>query len=275
MKVKYSAQVLNLYAKQTGQSLTDISEKSGISYSAINRYARGERLPDIENMLRICNALHIGVNHFFTHPDVEQTHVVIRHPEEWADIKFRYDRIEAIRLNNRLTKSELIRQINEFAGCSITTATYNHLIVGEHLNAETILGLIGSQNVELDYLFEQPTLSPTDDSVVVPRWKLDEMKSHITKLETAYRELELKNKRLEKMILPRYQERMENKDADKLIRECARKVWRAYADLQSWIDENVSNETTSPSVPYPEYEDGTKLVAESTDNEYVNHSHKA
>lgn len=239
MKLKYTAQALNLYTKLTGESLLRISDNTGISYSTINRYARGERLPDIDNLLRICNTLHIRVDNFFIHPDIEPTQLTVYHAEEWEDITFRFDRIEAIRLDKQLTKGALIQQINDYAGCNITLNTYNHLIVGEHTDGKTILGLLGSQDVDLDYLFEQPLPQETDDSVIIPRRTFAEMKERIAKLEQENRELEVKNKRLEKKTLPRYQERMNHKDADKIIREFIRKVDRSYADLKSWIeDEN-------------------------------------
>lgn len=261
MRLKYSAQVLNLYCKQTGYNLSQLSEKIGIGYSTLNRFARDERLPDIHTLLRICNTLHIRVNNFFVHPDIELTEVRIYEPEEWSDIHFRYDRIEAIRLNKQLSKEELIRQINDYAGCKTTRNTYNHLINGAQSNYVTVFGLIGSQDVELDYLFEQKDIALDNESVVISRKQLTEMKSYITRLENAYRELEVKNKRLEKRVLPRYEERRENIDAKKIIRNFVRNVERNLAELRSWVDEE-ENFTQTPSVPYGETKDRTLSVAE-------------
>lgn len=252
MKLKYTSQVLNLYCKQTGCSLLQLSEKIGIGYTTLNRFSKDERLPDIHTLLRICNTLHIRVNNFFIHPDIEQTELHVYEPEEWSDIQFRHDRIEAIRLSKGLTKEELIRQINEYAGCKTTRNTYNHLISGVHPSHSIVFGLIGSQDVELDYLFEQKDIEPNDESVVISRKKLMEMKSYISRLENAYRELEVKNKRLEKRVLPRYEERMENIDAKKIIRDFVRNVERSLAELRSWTDENEDicpNETKYNVIP--------------------------
>lgn len=264
MRLKYSSQILNLYCKQTGCNLSQLSEKIGIGYSTLNRFARDERLPDIQTLLRICNTLHIRVNNFFVHPDVEPTEVRIYEPEEWSDIRFRYDRIEAIRLNRQLSKEELIRQINNYAGCKTTRNTYNNLINGTQFSYIIVYGLIGSQDVELDYLFEQKDITPDDESVVISRKQLTEMKSYIARLENAYRELEVKNKRLEKRVLPRYEERRENIDAKKIIRNFVRNVERNLAELRSWTDEE-ENFTQAPSVPYGETEDRTLSVAERKD----------
>ena len=105
-------------------------------------------------------------------------------------------------------------------------------------------------------------MGENEDSMIVSRKKFVEMKDYIKKLENDYRELLLKNKRLEKMTLSRYSERMENKDADKVIREFMRKMERAYADLRSWTDEDHEPVTFSPSVPYPEQEERVFVVAE-------------
>lgn len=261
MRLTYSAQALNLYARQTGQSILQITETLGLSYSTVNRYSRGERLPDIGNLLLICNTLRLRVSEFFVHPDLEQTRVNIYLAEEWSDIVFRFDRIEAIRLGNNLTKAEMIQAINEAGGCNITKNTYNQLIAGKHQDWQTVLGVICSQDVELDYLFEQAPIGTGDDSVVISRKKLSEMKSYIAQLEATNRELEVKNKRLEKKALPRYQERMANKDADKIIREFVRKVGRAYADLQSWIDED-SGSIDSPHYDLSIKENFSGMVAE-------------
>lgn len=237
MRLKYSAHALNIYCKQTGLTLAQVAEKTGLAYATVNRYARGERLPDIEHLLRICNALHLGICHFFIHPDIELTSVCITIPEEWEDIIFRYDRIEAIRQERSLTKTELLKQINGYAGCHVSRQAYNELITGKSFRHDAIFGLIGSQDVELAYLFEQPHLQQTEDVVVIPRKKLMEMKDYIAKLENAYRELEVKNKRLEKKVLPRYEERMENLDAQKIIRKFARSMERELAELKSWFEE--------------------------------------
>lgn len=237
MRLKYTSQVLNLYCKQTGCSLLQLSEKIGIGYTTLNRFSKDERLPDIHTLLRICNSLHIRVNNFFVHPDITQTELHVYEPEEWSDIQFRHDRVEAIRLSKGLTKEELIRQINDYAGCKTTRNTYNHLINGIHPSHAIVFGLIGSQDVELDYLFEQKDIEPDDESVVISRKKLMEMKSYIARLENAYRELEVKNKRLEKRVLPRYEERMENIDAKKVINDFIRNVERNLAELRSWTDE--------------------------------------
>ena len=270
MKLRYTTQALNIYCKQTGITLAQVAEKVGISYSAMNRYAREERLPDIDNLLRICNALHIRVDNFFIHPDIEPTSVTVFLPEEWTDISFRYDRIEAIRLEKGLNKTEFVEQINAYGACNITRNTYNNLIAGTHSEYGTILGLIGSLDIEIDYLFEQPIREADDDSILISRKKLAEMKSYIAKLENDYRELLLKNKRLEKKALPRYQERMENLDAKKILRDFARRFEREFADLKSWIEEEGDVFQPSPSIPYGEIKNKTGMVAEGgnidTDN---------
>lgn len=261
MRLKYSSQILNLYCKQTGCSLLQLSEKIGIGYTTLNRFARDERQPDIQTLLRICNALHIRVNNFFVHPDIEPTEVRIYEPEEWSDIHFRHDRIEAIRLNKQLSKKEVIQQINDYTGCKITRNTYNNLINGITPGHDIVFGLIGSQDVELDYLFEQKDIEPNDESVVISRKQLMEMKSYIARLENAYRELEVKNKRLEKRVLPRYEERMGNMDAKKIIQNFIRSVERNLAELRSWTDEEEDS-VQPPSIPYGEIEDQTLMAAE-------------
>ena len=262
MKLRYTTQALNIYCKQTGNTLAQVAEKAGISYSAVNRYAREERLPDIDNLLRICNALHIRVDNFFIHPDIELTSVTVFLPEEWTDILFRYDRIEAVRLEKQLNKTEFVDRINAYGTCNITRNTYNNLITGTHCEYGTVLGLIGSLDIELDYLFEQPVKEADDDSILISRKRLTEMKRYITKLENDYRELLLKNKRLEKKALPRYQERMENMDAKKIIRDFVRRFEREFADLKSWIEEDDDIFQPSPSIPYGEIKNKTGLVAD-------------
>ena len=262
MKIKLSMDAIHAYIKQTGKSLNQIAQEADLSYSTLNRYARGERMPDIKTLVHLCNTLHIRIDNFFIHPDIEPTHVSIIYPEEWSDIVFRYDRIEAIRLNKSLSKTAMVQEINLAGGCNISRLTYDHLITGNHFGTATIVGLIVSQDVDLDYLFEQPQMGENEDSMIVSRKKFVEMKDYIKKLENDYRELLLKNKRLEKMTLSRYSERMENKDADKVIREFMRKMERAYADLRSWTDEDHEPVTFSPSVPYPEQEERVFVVAE-------------
>ena len=262
MKLKYSTRALSLYCKQTGMSLSQVAEKIGIGQSTFNRYAREERLPDINTLLRICNTLHIQVCNFFIHPDIEQTQIHIYEAEEWNDIQFRFDRIEAIRLNKQLTKGEIIGQINQYAGCKITLNTYNNLISGVQCNYPAIYGLIGSQDIELDYLFEQPMSSVDDESVLISRKKLTELKDYIAQLENNCRELECKNKRLEKKVLPRYQERMNDKDAVKIIRKFIRDIEKNYAELRSWIEEE-GEKPKYIRMPYREMDEITYIVAES------------
>lgn len=264
MKIRFNHQALNLYCKQTGLTLVQIAEKTGLAYATVNRYARGERIPDIENLLKICNALHLRINEFITHPDIEPTNVHILHPEEWTDIAFRHDRIEAIRLNAQLTKTALIQQINQHGGCNITRLTYNQLISGAYNGTEAVLGLIASQDVDTDYLFEQPQLQEKEDGILIPRSVLTEMEARIARLESDYRELQLKNKRLEKRALPRYQERMANKDADKIIRTFVRNVEKAYAELKSWLEDEEERVPGSAACkPYGETIDRTLMVADA------------
>lgn len=237
MKAKLSTKALNLFCKQTGVTLAQIAERLGISYTTINRYSREERFPSIDILVSICNELHIRMNNFLVHPDIEITSVRVFLPEEWSDIVYKPERIEAVRLRNEWSKTEMIRRINECSQSSLTRLTYSKLITGEYKNMEVIVGLLNSTDVDLDYLFEQAVMDTDDDSILIPRKKLQEMKDHISKLENDYRELLVKNKRLEKMALPRYQPRMENKNADKIIREFIRKVERDFADLKGWINE--------------------------------------
>lgn len=262
MKLKYSTLTLNLYCKQTGLSLAQVADKIGIAYATVNRYARGERIPDISNLLRICNTLHLRLNDFFIHPDIEPTHVSIFQPEEWKDITFRYDRIEAIRLNRQLNKSEIIRHINSDSGCRMTQLTYNKMIVGEYLNTDAVISLLNATDTDIEFLFEQPVMEVDEDSIVISRKKLKEMKDYITRLENDCRELIVKNKRLEKKALPRYQERMESPNSKKVIRDFMRKIERDFAELQSWINEEEEPYTTAPSRPYPDIEDQTLMAAE-------------
>ena len=268
MRIKLSMNALNIYARQTGKTINQIAKDTDLSYSTLNRYARGERVPDIRTLIHICNVLHLPIRNFLVHPDIEVSHVQILQPEEWSDITFRYDLIEAIRLNKQLSKTSIVQQINLAGCCNITRLTYDHLITGRHVAADTILGLITSQEVELDYLFEQPKPCLQEDSVIISRRAFLEMKDHIKKLETAYRELEVKNKRLEKKAFPRYQERMENKDADKIIREFVRKVGRAYSELQSWIEEDSAVFESSSSKSYPEREEKTFIAAEGNEESF-------
>lgn len=259
MKLKYTMSALNLYTKQTGRTIADIAKDTGLGYSTLNRFAREERLPDIPTLLRICNTLHIRIDNFFIHPDIEQTQVKVYLPEEWGDIIFRPERIEAIRMERNLTKAEVIRRINLLTGSSITLNTYNHLIVGEHAGYPIVLGLMEAMNVDTGYLFEQTTLPDDEDVVVVPRKTLNEMKDYTKHLEDTVRELQLKNKRLEKQALPRYQERMENLDAQKVIQSFLRKMEKTMIELKSWTTEETD---TAPSVPYGEITDRTLMVAD-------------
>lgn len=261
MRLKYSMKALSLYAKQTGKTVHEISQMVGIGSSTLNRYVREERLPDIDILLKICNTLHIRIDSFFLHPDIELSSVEILHPEEWSDITFRNDRIEAVRLERNLSKSEIIHRINEYAGTRITLNTYNHFIMGDHLGYDKVLGIVGALDVDINYLFEQRIPLPAKDAVVIPRRELTEMKEYIKTLEDTIRELECKNKRLEKMKLPRYQGRMENLEPGKIIKTFIRQVERNLAELKSWTTEDSAK--PSASVPYGEIEDRTLMVAES------------
>ena len=210
-------------------------------------------------LLHICNTLHIRVENFLTHPDIELTSIQILHPEEWRPIRFRYDRIEDIRLNLNLSKAEFIRRINLAGYTNITRNTYNLLVSGQHSAYPTLLGLIEATDAHLDELFEQEEAPAKSDCVAVPRKAFDEMKGYIQRLENTIRELELKNKRLEKMALPRYQERRENLDAEKVINSFIRKMEKGLIELKSWTKEEA---TKQPSKPYGETEDLTCMAAE-------------
>lgn len=237
MKLNYTTVAINLYMKQTGKNLNELANMIGIGHTTLVRYAKGERLPDTDMLLRICNSLHLRIDSFFTHPDIELTDVRIYLPEEWDDTIFRYDRIEAVRLEKGWSKTEMIEKINQYGRTNITRGTYNHLITGTHFSYSTILGLLEATGIRLDYLFEQHLPIPEEDSVVVPRRVLEEKNRYMSKLENIIRELELKCKRLEKRTLPRYEERMENLDAKKVINTFIKQVERNLIELKSWTME--------------------------------------
>ena len=234
MKLYYTAKAIGLYAKQTGRNITELAAQIRIGSTTLNRYCKGERMPDINILLQICNTLHLRINNFFVHPDIELTDVQIYHPDEWSDIAFRYDRIEAIRLEKGWTKTEMVENINLFGKTNITRLTYNHLITGKHFSYKTIIGLMEATGAALDSLFEQRTIPIDGDSIVISRRKLEEKDRYIASLENTIRELELKYKRLEKQSLPRYQERMENLDAEKIINTFIKQVERSLIEMKSW-----------------------------------------
>ena len=111
MRLYYTANAINLYIKKTGKNLNELANMIGIGYATLNRYSRGERFPDIDILLRICNALRIRINNFFIHPDIELTELRIYREEEWGDIHFRYDRIEAVRMEKGYSKKQLVEKI--------------------------------------------------------------------------------------------------------------------------------------------------------------------
>lgn len=261
MKLNYTTKALGLYMRQTGKNLMELAEETGIGYATLSRYAKEERLPDISMLLRICNTLHLRINNFFVHPDIELTSVRIFHPEEWSDIRFRYDRIEAVRMTKGLTKTGLVDQINQAAGTNITRLTYNLLTTGQHLSCATVLGLLEATRTDLDYIFEQDMPEPPEDSILVSRRRLAEMEQLIKQQEDTIRELELKYKRLEKRSLPRYEERMNNLDAIKIINAFAKQVERSLIELKSWVPENSFRE--SRKHPYDCTDIHTGMVADS------------
>lgn len=258
MKLNYTAKAIQLYIKQTGFNLNELAAKIGIGYATLNRYSKGERLPDIDILLRICNTLHLRINQFFVHPDIELTEVKIYHEEEWNDIIFRHERVEAIRLEKGLSKTELIKLINECGGTNITRTTYNNLITGNHFAYETILGLIEATGTSTDYLFDQQMPIPNEDTVIIPRQTLDNLKDEVTQLKDLVRELQLKNKRLEKMTLPRYEQRMENLDAEKVIEDFFHQAERSLIELRSWVKDYGH---AKPKL-YGEIEDKIRIAAE-------------
>lgn len=234
MKLYYTAKAISLYVKQTGRNISELAAQIRIGSTTLNRYNKEERLPDINILLQICNTLHLRINNFFVHTDIELTDVHICHPDEWSDITFRYDRIEAIRLEKGWSKTEMVENINLYGETNITRLTYNHLITGKHFSYKTIIGLMEATGVDLDYLFEQRTVPIEEDSIVISRRRLEEKDRYIASLENTIRELELKYKRLEKQSLPRYQRRMENLDAEKIINTFIKQVERNLIELKSW-----------------------------------------
>lgn len=235
MKPTYSMKALNLYMKKTGRKLNELVNLTGIAHTTLGRYLKEERLPDIDILLRICNTLHLKIDSFLTHPAIETTDVKIYLPEEWDDITFRYDRIEAVRLEKGWTKTEMIERINNCGGTRITRLTYNNLITGKTFSHETVLGMIEASGMGLDYFFQQQLPLPAEDSIVVSRRVLQEKNRRIAELEDIVRELELKCKRLEKRVLPRYEERVANLDADKIIRTFIKQAERNLTELKSWV----------------------------------------
>lgn len=276
MRLYYTANAINLYIKKTGKNLNELANMIGIGYATLNRYSRGERLPDIDILLRICNTLRIRINNFFIHPDIELTELRIYREEEWGDIHFRYDRIEAVRMEKGYSKKQLVEKINHSGNANITRGTYNNLIIGKHFSYITILGLLEATGMSLDYLFEQDLPAVDEDSILVPRKKMDEMETYINRLENTIREMELKYKRLEKRVLPRYEERRGNLDAEKVINTFVRQVERSLIELKSWTMDSGHSKPDFINVDklglrrYPSLEDecGAMMVAEPFNDMY-------
>lgn len=247
MRYVYEMSALRIYSSMERKSYYEMSRMIGISNMTLSRYVSGERLPDINTLVRICNMLRVSVSNFIHHPDVEMSTIEVFMEEEWHPVKFRANRLEVFRMDKGIDKNTFLDQVRKETGITTTLATYNRLKNEENSGHEFVIGFLNTYEIELDYLFEDVQInmknqSPNGD-ILISRQTLIDMKKRMKELEDENKILYTKCRRLERREQARvYSGNDPHEQADKRIRKFIVQTERALADLKSYLpDELVSD----------------------------------
>lgn len=245
MEYVYEMGALRLYLKEEKKSYAELAERIGVSEATFFRYINGERLPDIDMLVKICNTFRVSIGNFIHHPDVELSSITIYMEEEWYPIKFRNNRIEVMRMEKGMEKMEFIKFIRDKTGVKTALSTYNRLKDGVKCGYELVIAFLNTFDVSLDYLFEDAQLAfmgnqnPSEE-ILISRQTLLSMKSQMKKLEDDNRRLYTENKRLKRREQARvYTQGDPQEKSDKRMRKFILQAERALDELKSYLPDEI------------------------------------
>lgn len=248
MEYIYEMSALRLYVKEEKKSYAELAERVGVSEATFYRYISGERLPDIDTLVRICNTFRVSVGNFIHHPDIELSSISIYLEEEWHPIKFRNNRIEVMRMEKGMEKMEFIKYIRDSTGVKTALSTYNRLKDGVKCGYELVIAFLNTFDVSLDYLFEDMQLAfmgnqEMGEEILISRQTLISMKEQIKKLEDDNRRLYTENKRLKRREQARvYSQGDPLEKSDKRMKKFITQAERALDELKSFLPDMMLEE---------------------------------
>lgn len=241
---------LRIYSKIERMTFKEIAELVGMNNNTITRYAAGDRLPDLDTLIHICNVLRISVGTFIHHPDVSVSSVQVFGEEEFAPIKFMRTRIEEFRKESKMEISTLLHKINDGSDSHISYATYRRLSEGNVVSMDLPMGFLNTFDVDLDFLFEDPQLVYLtgyvgNRNVMISSSYISNMRKRIRNLEDENRRLLTENRRLKTREQARYAGVDMDVHADREMHTFIRKVKRALVELEGYMDGSLTNDTNN------------------------------
>lgn len=273
MEYVYEMSALRIYSKVARKNYSEMAEAVGISPATMTRYISGERLPDIDTLVRICNMLRISVGHFIHHPNIELSTFDLFLEEEWKVIKFQPKYMEIARAEKNIDKKTLINEVRKATGVKTALATYNRIINGENSGCEFVVAFLNTFKVTLDSFFKDNQLEQTknqksEDEVVVSRRTLIDLRSRIKQLEEDNLRLYTENKRFQHREKARLYTQGEPQDkANKRMLKFINKLEQELAALKNYLPNDCT--TNFKEINQYNIEEPTlHNVAEDTHSKY-------
>lgn len=241
---------LRVYSKSERMTFKEIAELVGVNNNTITRYAAGDRLPDLDTLIHICNVLRVSIGTFIHHPDVSPASVQVFGEEEFEPIKFRRTRIEEFRKEKEMKVSALLRTIKENCDSHVSRTTYNRMSEGGVVGMEIPMGFLNAFSVDLDFLFDDPQLVyltgyAGDREVAVPSSYIAGMRKRIQNLEDENRRLLAENRRMKAREHARYAGIGMDVHADREMHAFIRKAERALTELKGYLDGSLPDDASN------------------------------